>query len=213
VIDAVLLSHDHYDHLDYGSIVKLRNKVKHFFVPLGVGAHLARWGVDPTKISEHDWWDEVQFEGLTLASTPARHFSGRSLKDRDTTLWCSWVIVGPEARVFFSGDSGYGPHFAEIGEKYGPFDLTLIECGQYDARWAAIHMLPEESVQAHLDVQGKVMMIVHWAAFTLGLHDWTDPVERVSKAAEAQNIRFSTPKIGETVIIGAAEYPASIWWK
>ncbi|KRE53602.1 hypothetical protein ASG81_02255 [Paenibacillus sp. Soil522] len=212
-VDAVLISHDHYDHLDYGSIVKLKDKVKQFFVPLGVAPHLVKWGIDPAKIEEHDWWEEFSYQGLQLACTPARHFSGRSLTDRDATLWCSWVIHGRAAKIFFSGDSGYGPHFKEIGDKYGPFDLTLMECGQYDERWAAIHMMPEETVQAHLDVRGKVMIPIHWGAFTLALHDWTDPVERAVKAAKERNAMISTPKIGETVFIRAAAYPASLWWR
>ncbi|MFC5652528.1 MBL fold metallo-hydrolase [Paenibacillus solisilvae] len=212
-LDAVLISHDHYDHLDYGSIMKLKDKVRRFFVPLGVGVHLERWGVDPERIEEHDWWDEFEFEGLTLASTPARHFSGRRGMDRDSTLWCSWVIASQETRVFFSGDSGYGPHFAEIGNKYGPFDLTLMECGQYDERWAAIHMMPEETVQAHLDLLGKLMIPVHWGAFTLALHSWTDPAERAVKAAAAHNTPICTPRIGETVVIGASGLPASPWWE
>nr|WP_169084182.1 MBL fold metallo-hydrolase [Paenibacillus sp. PL91]MBC9203423.1 MBL fold metallo-hydrolase [Paenibacillus sp. PL91] len=213
MIDAVLISHDHYDHLDYGSIVKLKDKVKQFIVPLGVAPHLVKWGVDPSKIDEHDWWEEFSYEGLQLACTPARHFSGRSLTDRDATLWCSWVIQGRGTKIFFSGDSGYGSHFKEIGDKYGPFDLTLMECGQYDERWAAIHMMPEETVQAHLDVRGKVMIPIHWGAFTLAMHDWTDPVERAVKAAKERNASISTPKIGETVFIQAAAYPSSPWWR
>ncbi|MEL6841920.1 MAG: MBL fold metallo-hydrolase, partial [Bacteroidota bacterium] len=126
-IDAVLISHDHYDHLDYESIVKLRDKVDAFFVPLGVGAHFVRWGVPEEKITEHNWWEESQFEGLTLACTPARHFSGRGLTDRMTTLWSSWVIIGQQDTIYFSGDSSYGPHFKEIGEKYGPFDFAMME--------------------------------------------------------------------------------------
>ncbi|WP_247739269.1 MBL fold metallo-hydrolase [Bacillus sp. 165] len=212
-IDAVIFSHDHYDHLDYGSIKKLNDKVGHFFVPLGVGGHLERWGVNPERISEHDWWDEVEFLGLTLACTPARHFSGRSLFDRDTTLWCSWVIRGQQTKIYFSGDSGYGPHFKQIGEKYGPFDLTLMECGQYDERWSAIHMMPEETVQAHIDVQGQTMIPIHWSAFSLSFHDWTDPIERVTKAAKKQNILISTPRIGEPVLIGSRTYPVSPWWR
>lgn len=212
-IDIVLISHDHYDHLDYGSIMKLKDKVKQFFVPLGVGVHLERWGVAQEKIKEHDWWDEFEVEGLHLASTPARHFSGRSLNDRNATLWCSWVIIAQQTKIFFSGDSGYGPHFAEIGKKYGPFDLTLMECGQYDERWSAIHMLPEETVQAHLDVQGKIMIPIHWGAFTLALHAWTDPVERALKAAKERNVAIATPKIGEIVSIGSSEFPSSAWWR
>jgi L-ascorbate metabolism protein UlaG (beta-lactamase superfamily) len=212
-IDAVIFSHDHYDHLDYGSILKLKGKVKQFIVPLGVAGHLVRWGVDPTIIQEHDWWDEFTFRGLTLASAPARHFSGRGLGGRDTSLWCSWVIISEKTRIFFSGDSGYGPHFKEIGSKYGPFDLTLMECGQYNERWAGIHMMPEETVQAHLDVQGKLMIPIHWGAFTLALHSWNDPVERAVKAAKLLGTAIATPRIGEPVSIGAAVYPSSTWWK
>lgn len=213
VIDAVLISHDHYDHLDYGSILRLKSKVNQFFVPLGVAAHLERWGVEKERIKEVDWWDELEYEGIKLASAPARHFSGRSLGDRNTTLWCSWVIKGQQTSVFFSGDSGYGPHFKEIGNKYGPFDLTLMECGQYDQRWSAIHMMPEETVQAHLDVKGKLMIPIHWGAFTLALHSWTDPVERATKAAVQQNAAIATPRIGEAVMIGSSVYPRLAWWK
>jgi L-ascorbate metabolism protein UlaG (beta-lactamase superfamily) len=212
-IDAVIFSHDHYDHLDYGSILKLKAKVKQFIVPLGVASHLERWGVDPQIIQEHDWWDEFAFRGLTLASAPARHFSGRGLGGRDTSLWCSWVILSEQTRIFFSGDSGYGPHFKEIGNKYGPFDLTLMECGQYNERWVGIHMMPEETVQAHLDVKGQLMIPIHWGAFTLALHSWTDPVERAVKAAKQLNVAIATPQIGETVHIGAAKFPTTAWWK
>lgn len=212
-LDAVLLSHDHYDHLDYGSIHALKDKAKRFIVPLGVGAHLIRWGIERERIEEHDWWEEFQFQGLKLVCTPARHFSGRSLLDRNSTLWCSWVISGDTSNIFFSGDSGYGPHFVEIGNKYGPFDLTLMECGQYDTRWAAIHMMPEQTIQAHLDVQGKLMIPIHWAAFTLALHDWTDPVERAWAAAKERGTRLATPKIGETVFVHSVEYPSSPWWR
>ncbi|AJY77623.1 membrane protein [Paenibacillus beijingensis] len=212
-IDAVLISHDHYDHLDYGTIMKLKDNVKRFFVPLGVGAHLERWGIDRKNITELDWWEEAEFEGLTLASTPARHFSGRRLTGRDTTLWCSWVIKGEYNSLFFSGDSGYGPHFKQIGDKYGPFDLTLMECGQYDRRWSAIHMVPEETVQAHLDVKGKRMIPIHWGAFSLAMHAWTDPVERAVKAAKEKNAAICTPKIGETVVVGSGHYPSSAWWR
>lgn len=212
-IDAVLLSHDHYDHLDYHSIKKLKDKVKHFYVPLGVGSHLERWGIDSAQITCHDWWEESEFDGLTLACTPARHFSGRRLTNRNSTLWCSWVIMGADARVFFSGDGGYGPHFKEIGRKFGQFDITLMECGQYDPRWKAIHMMPEETVQAHVDLQGQLMIPIHWGAFTLSFHSWTDPVERVMKAAQQRNLTLATPRIGEVVTVGSNHYPVSAWWQ
>lgn len=212
-IDAVILSHDHYDHLDYKSILRLKDKTALFCVPLGVGKRLKEWGVSQDKVREFEWWQALELAGLTLACTPAQHFSGRGLFDRNATLWCSWAIIGQKVRVYFSGDGGYGPHFTDIGDKYGPFDLTLMECGQYDKRWADIHMMPEETVQAHLDVKGKLLIPIHWAAFSLAFHGWTDPIERVTKAAKAQNINISTPKIGEPVIIDAASYPASVWWK
>ncbi|WP_212667534.1 MBL fold metallo-hydrolase [Gottfriedia acidiceleris] len=212
-IDAVIFSHDHYDHLDYGTIKKIKQKVNRFIVPLGVGGHLVSWGVPKESISEHNWWDEFKFDQLTLACTPARHFSGRSLTDRNSTLWCSWVIIGEKTKIYFSGDSGYAPHFKEIGEKYGPFDLALMECGQYDKRWSAIHMLPEETVQAFIDVKGKVLVPIHFGAFTLAFHDWNDPIERVVKAAKENEVKYATPKIGETINISTGEYPNSVWWK
>jgi len=211
-IDAVIISHDHYDHLDYGSIRKLRGNVEKFIVPLGVAGHLVRWGVEKDAIIELDWWDEVPFSGLTIASTPARHFSGRGPGTGGTTLWSSWVILSEKTRVYFSGDSGYGPHFKEIGDKYGPFDLTLMETGQYNENWAGIHMMPEETLQAHADVRGKLMIPIHWAAFTLALHSWTDPIERATQAAHEQGAAIATPRIGETVVIGAEEYPTLAWW-
>ncbi|QKE73849.1 MBL fold metallo-hydrolase [Arthrobacter citreus] len=212
-IDAVILSHDHYDHLDYGTIKKIKQKVNRFIVPLGVGSHLVSWGVPKENISEHNWWEEFKFEHLTLACTPARHFSGRSLTDRNSTLWCSWVIIGEKTKIYFSGDSGYAPHFKEIGEKYGPFDLALMECGQYDKRWSAIHMLPEETVKAFIDVKGEVLVPIHFGAFTLAFHDWNDPIERAVKAAKENGVKYSTPKIGETINLSTGEFPNSIWWK
>lgn len=211
-LDVVVISHDHYDHLDYASIRKLKGKVRQFIVPLGVSGHLTKWGVDPKRIKELDWWDETSFEGVTFASTPARHFSGRG-GGKGSTLWSSWVILGQQSKVYFSGDSGYGPHFKQIGEKYGPFDLTLIETGQYDIKWANIHMMPEESVQANLDVRGEVMLPIHWGAYTLALHSWTDPVERAKQAADQLGVSLTTPIIGETVTIGSTDYPAAEWWK
>lgn len=212
-IDAVLLSHDHYDHMDYHSIMMLKDKTSLFCVPSGVGKRLLKWGVKREKIREFKWWNELEFAGLTLVCTPAKHFSGRTMFDRNTTLWCSWVVAGPESRVFFSGDGGYGAHFTQIGNKYGPFDLTLMECGQYDRRWADIHMMPEETVQAHIDVQGKTLLPIHWAAFSLAFHNWTDPIERVIKKAKEQNVCLTTPKMGEIVTVGEEKVSHSTWWE
>ncbi|MED5019584.1 MBL fold metallo-hydrolase [Paenibacillus chibensis] len=213
-LNAVLITHDHYDHLDYPSIKRLKSKVGHFFVPHGVGTHLNRWGVAQEKITELNWWDEVVFQGLTVALTPSKHFSGRGIFNRDTTLWGGWVILGKNTRFYTSGDGGYDSHFKEIGKKYGPFNLTLIEGGQYDQRWPWVHMTPEEAIQAHVDVNGKNMMLIHWGAFTLAYHGWTEPVERALQKAKEAKVKLMTPKIGETVsLIGEFSVPFSSWWK
>jgi L-ascorbate metabolism protein UlaG (beta-lactamase superfamily) len=212
-IDAVFISHDHYDHLDYKSIVKLETKVAHFFVPLGVGNHLIRWGVPKDKITELNWFKETEYQGLTLALTPSRHFSGRSLFNSDSTLWGGWAILGNNTHLYYSGDGGYGPHFKEIGEKYGPFDITLIEGAQYDKRWSGVHMTPEQAVQANVDLKGKNMMLMHWSAFTLAFHGWKEPVERAIKEAEKKKVNLIAPEIGETVPIDLELHrPILEWW-
>ncbi len=212
-IDVVLISHDHYDHLDYGSIKLLKDKVKMFYVPLGVGAHLEAWGVDKDRIKELDWWDEVVYEDLNFVCTPAQHFSGRKVTDGQSTLWSSWVIKNNETNIFFSGDSGYGDHFKKIGEKYGPFDFAMLECGQYNEMWPDIHMFPEETVQAGLDVNTKIAMPIHWGAFKLALHDWRDPVERMVKKAEELDLKIRVPEIGAPIYISDEEVKDSFWWR
>ncbi|UII55889.1 MBL fold metallo-hydrolase [Cytobacillus spongiae] len=213
-IDAVFLTHDHYDHLDYPSILRLKGKVSTFFVPIGVGAHLVRWGVQKENIQELNWWEEMEFKGLQVALTPSRHFSGRNLFNQNSTLWGGWVILGNQTRFYTSGDGGFGEHFKEIGKKYGPFDLTLIEGGQYDVRWLNSHMTPEEAIQAHRDVKGKNMMLIHWGAFTLAYHGWKEPVERVLIDSKKANVNLITPKLGETVNIGEEwPVPSSRWWE
>ncbi len=212
-IDAVLITHDHYDHLDYSTIKQLKGKVEHYFVPLGVAAHLKSWGVKEKIITKLDWWEEVEYKGMILVATPAQHFSGRGLMDRFSTLWMSWVIKGGKHNIYFSGDSGYFDGFKQIGEKYGPFDLTMIECGQYSEIWPHHHIFPEYTAQAHIDLKGKVLLPIHWGAFLLSpSHDWDEPIERLSKKAEELNIQLTTPMIGQTVSLDT-EYPDSKWWR
>ena len=211
-IDVVLISHDHYDHLDYGSIVKLKDKVDKFYVPLGIKAHLTSWGVDATKITEFDWWENINFKGVEFISAPARHFSGRGITNRNSTLWCSWVLKSDNSNIFFSGDSGYGKHFKEIGEKYGPFDFAMVECGQYNEQWSQIHMTPEETIQASIDVQSKLIMPIHWGSFKLALHTWDDPIIRATKKAKELNVKITTPKIGEAIVLNGDKFPSEDWW-
>ena len=212
-IDFVIISHDHYDHLDYESVMKLKGKVGKFYMPLGVGTHFKSWGFDENQILELDWWDETMEDNIKLVCTPSRHFSGRGLTDRSATLWSSWVILSEKKKIYFSGDGGFGPHFKEIGDKYGPFDVGLMECGQYNKNWAQIHMMPEQTVQATIDVGAQWLVPVHWGAFTLSLHDWTDPIERVSAEAKRKNVNISTPAIGETIVLEHSLFPNSVWWK
>lgn len=197
-IDVVLISHDHYDHLDYKTIQQIDSKTKKFMVPLGVDAHLLRWGISEDKIEIADWGDVIEFDStLKLISTPARHFSGRGTRDRDKTLWCSWVIESGKQKVFFGGDSGYGDHFKEIGEKHGPFHLTCIECGQYNENWSQIHAMPEQSVQAHIDLQGKYFIPIHWSKFKLSVHPWTEPIERAKSESKEKDVKIENITIGE----------------
>ena len=212
-IDAVIISHDHYDHLDYGSIKKLIDKVDMFYTPLGVSVHLIEWGVDKESIIELDWWEETNYEDLTFRCTPAQHFSGRKLSNRQSTLWSSWIIQSDKENIYFSGDSGYGPHFKEIGEKYGPFDFAMMECGQYNEMWPEIHMFPEETAQAGLDVRAKQIMPIHWGAFKLAMHEWTDPIERVISKAQELQIPVVAPEIGQPFLIEKINSNENFWWK
>ncbi len=212
-IDAVVFSHDHYDHLDYESVLKIKDKTNHFYVPLGISAHLEAWDIPSHKITELDWWQNTQLEGLNLVCTPAQHFSGRKMNNSQSTLWSSWIIQSKTENIYFSGDSGYAPHFKEIGDKYGPFDLALMECGQYNQMWSDIHMMPEETAQAGIDVQAKKIMPIHWAGFKLALHEWTDPIERVTKKANELNLEVITPKIGEQIMVKDSINNYTNWWK
>lgn len=205
-IDFLLITHDHYDHLDHSTIVKLKSKIKQVITGLGVGAHLQRWAV----IMEKDWNEEMQFESFTISTTPARHFSGRDFK-RNSSLWLSFVIITPDKKIFIGGDSGYDTHFKNIGEQFGPFDLVILKCGQYNNYWKYIHMMPEEAVQAAEDLQAKKLLPVHWGKFSLSLHAWDEPVTRVVYEAKKKGMDVIYPMIGEAVYLDKNTLSAEGW--
>ncbi len=211
-IDKIMISHNHYDHLDENTIKQLTAKTKQFLVPLGNKKELKIWGVKESKIKEFDWWQEFQSDDALFVFTPAQHFSGRSLSDRNHTLWGSWVIKTPNDSLYFSGDSGYFKGFKEIGNKYGPFDFTMIETGAYNKQWPKVHMFPEDSVKAHMDLRGDVMMPVHNGTFDLAFHPWYEPLERVTKEAQKQKIKLTTPIVGEVFTI-TQEAEINPWWE
>ncbi len=211
-IDYIIISHDHYDHLDMQSMIFFKDKDVKFIMPLGVGSHLIGWGVSPDKITELDWWQETQVDGLKLIATPAQHFSGRSgLKDNET-LWASWVIQSENHKLFYSGDSGYDIHFKEIGDKYGPFDVAYIECGQYNEKWKEVHMLPTDSIQAFYDLKAKRFFPVHWGMFELSVHSWYEPIEIVHAASVEKGFKLLSPKIGQVIEVNDT-YKIETWWK
>ena len=210
-IDLLILTHDHYDHLDSKTVIKLKNRVTHIVTSLGVGSHLLYWGFDENSITELDWWEHKRVTSdIDIIAAPARHFSGRSLV-RNKTLWSSFILVSGNYRIFIGGDSGYDSHFTIIGEKYGPFDIALLESGQYNEQWPDIHMMPENTVQASRDLNASVLMPVHWGKFALGLHPWDEPVKRVIQKARDLHVRVVTPLIREPVILGET-YPDQQWW-
>lgn len=210
-LDAVLISHDHYDHLDVATIDRLvAVQVMPFVVPLGLGEHLRRWGVPEARIIELDWDESVQVGGLNLTCTEARHFSGRSLGS-NTTLWASWVVAGNRQRAYFGGDSGYTPAFAGIGERHGPFQLAMLPIGAYDARWPDVHLTPEEAVRACQELRGEAMLPIHWATFDLAFHSWSEPAERVRAAAGSSDVRLALPAPGGRFEPGG-DLPQQPWW-
>jgi L-ascorbate metabolism protein UlaG (beta-lactamase superfamily) len=211
-IDAVVISHDHYDHLDLATVMYLaEHQTAPFLVPLGIGAHLERWGVPADRIVELDWHDSTTVAGIRFVLTPARHFSGRGFS-RDQTLWGSWVIAGPSRRVFYSGDTGYFGSFADVGREYGPFDATLVQIGAYGEGWPDIHMTPEDGLRAHLDVRGGLLIPVHWCTFVLAFHAWSEPVERLWQQAKEQGVTLVVPRPGERVDVDAPPEPDP-WWQ
>ena len=211
-IDLILLTHDHYDHLDYDSIQKLKSKCKQFYVALGVKRHLEAWGVAVEKVKEFDWWDEIDFAGIHICFTPTQHFSGRGLRDRQMTLWGGWSLRTPNENIWFSGDGGYRNHFTTIGEQLGPFDFAFMECGQYNEDWRPVHLFPDESVQAALDARVRKAMPVHWAGFNLSyFHKWHEPAEAFVLAAEAANLDYVLPKLGEVFTVAGESKDK--WWE
>ncbi len=211
-IDAVIISHDHYDHLDIDTVKQLaRTQRATFFVPLGIGAHLRSWHIPAHRIVELDWYESTQLGDLTLVCTPARHFSGRFLT-RNTTLWSSWAVIGPRHRAFFGGDTGYSKSFAGIGDDHGPVDLTLMPIGAYHPGWPDIHMNPEEAVRAHRDMADAGLLVpIHWATFRLAPHPWSQPAERLVKAAESDGVQVAVPKPGQRIEPGVVTFDP--WWR
>jgi len=210
-IDYLIITHDHYDHLDYETIIKLKSKAKRIITGLGVGAHFEQWGFEHKIITEKDWDEEEDLgDGFKIFTTSGRHFSGRGFK-RNQSIWLSMVLVTPTIKIFIGGDSGYDTHFELVGEQHGPFDLAILECGQYNAYWKYIHMMPEETVQAAIDLKAKVLLPVHWAKFSLSLHAWDEPITRVVAEASKMGMPILHPMIGEAVNInGKNEHKQ--WW-
>ena len=210
-IDVLLLTHDHYDHLDHKTMLKLTGKVGKVVCSLGVGSHLEHWGMDKKLIHELDWWENYSDASLSFTAAPGRHFSGRGLK-RGQSLWSSFILKTKDANLFLGGDSGYDSHFKDIGKKFGPFDLAILEAGQYNRSWPHIHMMPEETVQASLDLNAKQLLPVHWGKFSLAMHPWNESIQRVQKKAKELQVVLRTPLMGEAFMIGE---PAQHhhWWE
>ncbi len=209
-IDVLLITHDHYDHLDFKTVVALKGKVKQVVCSLGVGSHLEHWGYAAKNIVELNWWETLKIEELDFTAAPSRHFSGRGIK-RGQTLWASYILKTKNHNIYIGGDSGYDSHFLEIGAKFGPFDLAILESGQYNKSWKNIHMMPEETVQASIDLKAKVLLPVHWAKFSLAMHDWDEPINRVLKEAEKLKVNVASPMIGEVLNINNP-LPNKKWW-
>ena len=213
-LDAVVASHDHYDHLDRDvvkAIARAQPKTR-FIVPLGVGAHLERWGVAPERVTDLDWWESTTLGALTLTATPARHFSGRGFSDKNHTLWASWSVTGPTHRVFHSGDTGPFAGFVDIGAQHGPFDLTLLKIGAYGEGWPDIHVTPEQAVEAHVALRGQALLPIHWGTFNLAFHSWDEPAERVVAAAGKNGTKLFVPRPGESIEPSAAT-SQDFWWR
>ena len=213
-IDFILISHDHYDHLDMKTI-KFFNKNKNisFVVPLGVGSHLKKWGVPDSRIIEMDWWDSKIIKGIKFICTPAQHFSGRKgFIETQKSLWASWVVKSGDRSFYFSGDSGYSKHYKQIGDKYGPMEVVFMDSGQYNTRWKEVHNMPDEVIKGFVDLKGENLIPIHWGMFTLAMHNWFDPPVEIKKRAKDQNISLITPIIGQVINMKKMTSTES-WWE
>ena len=212
-IDAVIISHDHYDHLDYSTIKKIKKYVKLFIVPHGVGSHLRKWNVEDEKIIELNWNENYELDDIEIICLPARHFSGRGPLNRNSTLCSSWALKSSTTKIYFSGDSGYGKHFKEIGDGHGPFDISLIDCAQYNQAWKYSHMFPSEAVLAAKDLKTKFFMPIHWGGFTLALHPWDEPVQESINHADEAGLKYFTPEIGDIISEERIKGRFNKWWE
>lgn len=211
-IDVLIISHDHWDHLDYATIMSLKHKIKHIVCPLGVSSHFYHWGFNPDIIHDEDWYTEIKLsDNLKIHILPSRHFSGRFL-DNNKTLWASFAIITPTKKIFYSGDGGYNPQFREIGDYFQGFDLAIMENGQYNTSWAQIHMMPEKVAQATMDLQAKMLLPVHCGKFSLSPHYWQDPFERIYTASQNKSYKLLTPLLGETVFLDQNNQQFNKWW-
>lgn len=210
-IDLVLITHDHYDHLDWESIEIVKNKCDTFYVAMGVERHLISWGIDKEKITSFDWWTNTFFKHIDITFTPTQHASGRGISDQSKCLWGGWALKTKETAIYFSGDGGYNKHFKEVGKRLGPFDIGFMECGQYNDNWKPIHMTPEEAIKAAMDTKVKKAIPVHWAGFALAQHHWKEPVERFTKAAIQKGQNFITPQIGQQFNLDSTD--DTKWWE
>ncbi|MFZ4929257.1 MBL fold metallo-hydrolase [Chryseobacterium sp. Mn2064] len=212
-LDYLVITHDHFDHLDYPTVKAIKDRIDKVILPLGVGAHFERWGYQETQLIEEEWGTEVELKNnIKLAFTPARHFSGRRIKQNDT-LWSSYVLITPTKKIFLGGDSGYDSHFKIIGEKYGPFDYAILENGQYGEAWRYIHTLPEDVIQAAIDIQANHIIPVHAAKFALALHPWNEPLQKITCFGKEKGLDILTPKIGEVVDLNLSDQQFAVWWE
>lgn len=211
-VDYILISHDHYDHLDMETVQFYKNRKARFIVPLGLSSHLTGWGIGVDRIKELDWWESTKTDGIEFVCAPAQHFSGRTTARRNDTLWSGWIIRNNKQNLYYSGDSGYAGHFKAIGEKYGPFDISLISNGQYNVQWPMSHLHPDETGKVYFELKSRALLPLHWGMFNISTHNWYDPIEDIDKIAFGRGINLLTPRMGEIVYVGEGK-TFDKWWK